>query len=277
MITGAGGKVGRCLLDSFGGATTCAPSTGTPCRAGIGPSSETCRIRPRSGARWLGWTSWCTWRRRPRRRRSSRSSGAQQRRGRLQHLPGGAGSGRAAHRVRQHGAGRRRLPARAHDRDRDPPRPSSLYGATKVFGEVLGRYYHDRWGIEFVGIRIGWFQPYDSPLLRKEPGARNIWLSPGDAVRLFGRAIEKENVGYALVFGTSITQFERLSRRPRASSSTRAGRRCVPNPLRRRWRYGSMRYGSIMNLYGIRKRAVLLCAATVAMARPSQEHARRKR
>jgi uronate dehydrogenase len=96
----------------------------------------------------------------------------------------------------------------------DPPRPSSLYGATKVLGEVLGRYYHDRYGIEFVGVRIGWFLPYDSPLLRRRPGARSIWLSPGDAVRLFRQAVEQEGVGYALVFGTSVTEHERLSRQP---------------------------------------------------------------
>lgn len=94
----------------------------------------------------------------------------------------------------------------------DPPRPSTLYGATKVVGESLGRWFHDTHKLEFVAIRIGWFLPYDSPMLRCNPGGRNIWLSPRDAVRLFGCAIEKPDVGYALVFGTSITQFERLSR-----------------------------------------------------------------
>lgn len=94
----------------------------------------------------------------------------------------------------------------------DPPRPGTLYGATKVFGEVMGRYYHDKHGIEFVGIRIGAFQPYDSPAFQQYRWARDLWLSPRDAVRLFCRAIEKPNVGYALVFGTSITERECLSR-----------------------------------------------------------------
>jgi uronate dehydrogenase len=97
----------------------------------------------------------------------------------------------------------------------DPVRPSTMYGATKVFGEVLGRWYHDRRGMEFVGIRIGAFQPYDSKGLRRPgSGARALWLSPRDAVRLFRRAIEKEGVGYVLVFGTSITERERMSLRP---------------------------------------------------------------
>ena len=93
----------------------------------------------------------------------------------------------------------------------DPPRPVTLYGATKVFGETAGRYYHDRHGMEFVGIRIGAFQPYDSPHLRQRSGLHDIWLSPRDAARLFSLAVEKPDVGYAVVFGTSRTTRERLS------------------------------------------------------------------
>jgi uronate dehydrogenase len=96
----------------------------------------------------------------------------------------------------------------------DPVRPVTLYGATKVLGEVMGRYYHDRHGLEFVGIRIGWFQPYDSEHLRRHAGARSIWLSPGDAIRLFRRAVEAPHVGFVLAFGTSKTSFERLSLAP---------------------------------------------------------------
>ena len=93
----------------------------------------------------------------------------------------------------------------------DPPRPITMYAATKVFGEVLGRWYHDTHGLEFVGIRIGAFQPYDSPLLSQYPAFRDLWLSPGDARRLLRRAIDTEDVGYTLVFGTSITARERVS------------------------------------------------------------------
>lgn len=96
----------------------------------------------------------------------------------------------------------------------DPPRPSTLYGATKILGEVMGRWYHDRHRMEFVGIRIGAFQSYDSEHLRRSAGLRDFWLSPGDAIRLFRRAIEKPEVSYALVFGTSKTTRERLSLRP---------------------------------------------------------------
>jgi uronate dehydrogenase len=93
----------------------------------------------------------------------------------------------------------------------DLPRPNSLYGATKILGEAMGRWYFDHRKIEFVGIRIGWYQEYDSPALTRNRGAHSIWLSPGDCASLVMRAIEKENVGYALVFGTSRTSRERLS------------------------------------------------------------------
>lgn len=92
----------------------------------------------------------------------------------------------------------------------DPPRPSSLYGATKVLGEAMGRWFHDKHGLEFIAIRIGAFQPYDSEWLHKGWG-KDIWLSPRDCVQLFSLAIEKPDVGYAIVNGTSRTVIERMS------------------------------------------------------------------
>ena len=41
------------------------------------------------------------------------------------------------------------------------PRPNSMYGATKVWGETLGRYYHDKYGLEFIALRLGAFEPYE--------------------------------------------------------------------------------------------------------------------
>jgi len=92
-----------------------------------------------------------------------------------------------------------------------PFRPVSLYGATKALGEVMGRYYHDKKKLEFVALRIGWFQAYESTMLREPGFARRIWLSPRDAVRLFRCAVEKPNVGFVVVHGTSITEREILS------------------------------------------------------------------
>jgi nucleoside-diphosphate-sugar epimerase len=95
----------------------------------------------------------------------------------------------------------------------DPPRPLSAYGVTKAFGETLGRWYHEKYGLEFIAIRIGWFLQYDDEKLQNHDGARNLWLSPQDAVRLFRLAVEREGIGYGVVFGTSFTEHEWLSRR----------------------------------------------------------------
>jgi uronate dehydrogenase len=90
-----------------------------------------------------------------------------------------------------------------------PPRPNTHYGATKVFGEVLGRMYHDKYGLEFVAIRIGYFLPYDSEVLKGRKHM-DIWLSPRDAIQLFQKAIETPDVGYAVVHGTSRPIVERM-------------------------------------------------------------------
>lgn len=93
------------------------------------------------------------------------------------------------------------------------PRPSTLYGATKIMGETLGRFYHDKHGLEFIALRIGAFEPYDSPHLQRQ-GYREIWLSPRDAAGIFCAAIEKENIGYGIANATSRTPVERMALQP---------------------------------------------------------------
>ena len=60
-----------------------------------------------------------------------------------------------------------------------PPRPDGLYGASKVWGEALGRLYVDKFGLEVVCLRIGSFQP--RPRERRELAT---WLSHADGIRL---------------------------------------------------------------------------------------------
>jgi len=93
----------------------------------------------------------------------------------------------------------------------ESPSPTTTYGVTKVFGEVLGRHYHDKHGLEFIALRIGAFQPYDSPWLARERGPHNIWLSPRDMCQILTLAVEKEGVGYAVVNATSKPRQEYLS------------------------------------------------------------------
>ena len=78
------------------------------------------------------------------------------------------------------------------------PRPDGLYGASKVFGEALGRLYADRHGLEVVCLRIGSFRA--EPTERRE---LSTWLSHGDCVRLVRAALTASPVGFEIVYGVS--------------------------------------------------------------------------
>lgn len=90
------------------------------------------------------------------------------------------------------------------------PLPGNAYGASKVWGEAMGHTYFGKHKLEFVAIRIGAFQPYDSDWL-KEGRAKDIWLSPRDMFQLIWRSIETPDVGFAIVHGTSRVPNERMS------------------------------------------------------------------
>src|SRR6185437_14796202 len=61
----------------------------------------------------------------------------------------------------------------------EAPRPDTLYGVTKAYGEALGWLYADKFGLEVICIRIGSFA--ERP---REVRELATWLSPADGVRL---------------------------------------------------------------------------------------------
>jgi uronate dehydrogenase len=83
-----------------------------------------------------------------------------------------------------------------------PARPDSFYGASKAFGEDLGRYYVDRFGLEVICLRIGSFQPDD--FIRNRPSDRFLatWLSYRDGVQLVWRSIEAD-LEFGIFYGIS--------------------------------------------------------------------------
>ena len=83
-----------------------------------------------------------------------------------------------------------------------PVRPDSLYGASKAFGESLGRYYVDRYGLEVVCLRIGSFQPDSAVVERQSDRILSTWLSHRDCVQLVQRSIEAD-VRYGIYYGIS--------------------------------------------------------------------------
>ena len=74
-------------------------------------------------------------------------------------------------------------------------RPDTLYGVSKVFGEALGRYYVDRYGLRVACLRIGTFAPAP-PDLR----ALSTWLSPENCTRLVDACLRSEALTYSLVW-----------------------------------------------------------------------------
>jgi uronate dehydrogenase len=83
-----------------------------------------------------------------------------------------------------------------------PERPDSLYGVSKAFGEDLGRYYVDQYGLEVICLRIGSFQPDSAVSERKGDRILSTWLSHRDCVQLVWRSIEAD-VRYGIYYGIS--------------------------------------------------------------------------
>lgn len=104
-----------------------------------------------------------------------------------------------------------------------PYRPDGLYGVWKAFGETLGRYYSDKYGMQVSCIRIGSITEADDPRdesVRKSSGWLGLtdeqkfkryaatWMSQRDFARLV-RAILARDVPYAIVYGVgdNLTRF----------------------------------------------------------------------
>jgi uronate dehydrogenase len=89
---------------------------------------------------------------------------------------------------------------RSEDRltGQEPPRPDSLYGVTKVFGEAVGRLYADKFGLQVIAVRIGSFEPQPT-----EPRHLHTWLSHEDAIRLFKACLIAKAIGYLTIYGVS--------------------------------------------------------------------------
>lgn len=79
-----------------------------------------------------------------------------------------------------------------------PYRPDGFYGISKCFGELVSRYYFDRFGIETVCLRIGSCFP--------EPTEREdlvMHLTADDLVELVRCALFARRVGHTILYGTS--------------------------------------------------------------------------
>jgi uronate dehydrogenase len=74
------------------------------------------------------------------------------------------------------------------------PRPDTLYGVSKVYGEALASLYYDKFGIETAIFRIGscFPEPVDHRML-------STWLSYGDFIRFIESVFIAPRVGCPVV------------------------------------------------------------------------------
>lgn len=81
------------------------------------------------------------------------------------------------------------------------PRPDSLYGVSKVFGEGLASLYHDKFGQETLTLRIG--SCFERAI---NPRMLATWMSYRDLASLCRRAFEVERLGHTIVYGVSANE-----------------------------------------------------------------------
>jgi nucleoside-diphosphate-sugar epimerase len=82
-----------------------------------------------------------------------------------------------------------------------PLRPSGLYGASKIWGEALGRDYADAHGLSVICVRIGRVHAEDRP---RSPREFAVWCSQRDIARFHEACVEApEAVRFEIFFCTS--------------------------------------------------------------------------
>ena len=76
--------------------------------------------------------------------------------------------------------------------------PDGFYGLSKAYGELMGRLYWFKHGVESVFVRIGscFPEPVDARMLA-------TWLSYDDLSRLMVRCVVTDSVGCSVVWGAS--------------------------------------------------------------------------
>jgi len=123
--------------------------------------------------------------------------------------------------------------------------PDGYYGLSKAYGELMGRMYWYKHGVENVNVRIGscFPEPVDARML-------STWLSYADLTRLVMRATLAEKTGSCVIWGASHnsrTYWRHDSRQalgwlPQDSADTYAGQmagKVSGNPVQERYQGGA--------------------------------------
>lgn len=89
--------------------------------------------------------------------------------------------------------------------------PVNLYGATKCWGEALGRYYSATHGVSSICLRFGAVQPRDSSHIDLEHPYIDIILTWDDCARLIAASVNAgDTISFGIYHGVSENRYKRL-------------------------------------------------------------------
>lgn len=98
-----------------------------------------------------------------------------------------------------------------------PVRPPNLYGATKAWGEAVGRFYADQHGLSVICLRFGAVAVKEGKAetlpsgLPRSPAFFSIVLTYDDMVRLVVASLEApDDLRFGIFHGLSDNRFKRL-------------------------------------------------------------------
>lgn len=81
-----------------------------------------------------------------------------------------------------------------------PVKPDSFYGVSKSFGEVIGRYYAEKHGMQVVCIRIGTVNRENRPLNTRQFATLFIH---SDLVKTVDKCLETDDIKFEIFYGVS--------------------------------------------------------------------------
>ena len=83
--------------------------------------------------------------------------------------------------------------------------PTDFYGLTKLWGEDMLKMYSSRYGINALGVRLGWVirNKQEKELMCKYPEGRLLYLSENDMLNFFHCAVKARPSCYATVYALS--------------------------------------------------------------------------
>ena len=85
-------------------------------------------------------------------------------------------------------------------------RPDGPYAVSKIFGETLGRYYAESFGMSVICIRLGTVTADNLPA--RDPRSYVSWFSHHDLAAMVSRCIDATGIDYEIFFGASANKWK---------------------------------------------------------------------